>query len=410
MAVWRSTKGRAAVGWKRAECAVLADAWLEGMPEAVQILLRAKKIEGELVELADSVDPNIKDLKRNMLWLKPTVRLYPVNTPSMFLIADSLMILNEKLGGCAFGAETIGSPAAESKALMLASRIKRLVSKVRRLFRKTMASQDPDIQEMKSWLKKRAAGSGANNGDDDDGAGEAEDVHSSSHEAEEEVAPDSEVDDWTMHPALDGDTGVFDHQDECTQASLDTRPVVERDFMGQPYPDLDGAPPSASGIDVLSSQDVDPHDDRIKSGEIGGTGGDEIFADGVPDGNAPINCWGCFLSTPNPCTDCAAKAGVTVPPSVFQDCCQFLALMLIHAMCTLLTTPAFRTLLSLHSRARWARAWCACLLQSSSTCGTLSSGQRPRPMVIRRVSRLREKPASNGCVVALARRQGNCSC
>ena len=39
-----------------------------------------------------------------------------------------------------------------------------------------------------------------------------------------------------------------------------------------------------------------------------------------------VECWGCFLCSPNPCLDCAAKSGFQPLPDLFNETCAALGL------------------------------------------------------------------------------------
>jgi hypothetical protein len=93
---WRSTKGRSKPGWSLAECRGLADAWSVEMPPSVAMLLRAGSLQGPVIALPELTTPNLRDLSKHMMWLKPTVMLYPLSAPSTYLIADALLLYDKE--------------------------------------------------------------------------------------------------------------------------------------------------------------------------------------------------------------------------------------------------------------------------------------------------------------------------
>ncbi len=99
-----------------------------------------------------------KDLQRNMTWLKPVVIMYPQGNPSVYLIGDALLLLNERVHYNMFVAKpglSEDRQALHSEAIEMAADIKRLVSKLRKIDkRESKGSHDPDIAELKSVLLK----------------------------------------------------------------------------------------------------------------------------------------------------------------------------------------------------------------------------------------------------------------
>jgi hypothetical protein len=154
---WRSTKqGRVAPGWSQSDCTKLAEAWVEAIPDAALTLMKQLRLTGDLVELDPVVDPSTRDVAKNMIWIKPVCRLHPGATPSAFLLADALIEFDNMMGNGALGkGKIVDSLTRNAAALDNAHKIKRLIGKVRRLFRQSTSSRNPDITEIKGWLQKR---------------------------------------------------------------------------------------------------------------------------------------------------------------------------------------------------------------------------------------------------------------
>jgi hypothetical protein len=158
---WKSTRSCSTkrCAWGKADAETLASAFYENLPEAAQQLLFNGLFKGSnLVKLCDAVE-TLKDVKVNACWLKGVLSVVSDRVPSGYLVADALILLDQKVDG-----KLLNPPPGQSKAelaIIEASKIKRLLGHLRHLWRNADGSYDETILELKALVKpaSRCAGS-----------------------------------------------------------------------------------------------------------------------------------------------------------------------------------------------------------------------------------------------------------
>ncbi len=151
---WKSTRSCSTkrCAWGKADAETIASAFYEHLPEAAQQLLFNGLFKGSsLVKLCDAVE-TLKDLKVNACWLKGVLSVVSDRVPSGYLVADALILLDQKVDG-----KLLNPPPGRSKAelaIIEASKIKRLLGHLRHLWRNADGSYDETILELKALVTK----------------------------------------------------------------------------------------------------------------------------------------------------------------------------------------------------------------------------------------------------------------
>ena len=102
-----------------------------------------------LLDIPEVATPSKKDLKGNLVWIKPVVELNPWLVPSYYYLADAFLILDKKLkmNLLTHGGQTLEAKSAQ--AVVEGSRLRKLCAKVRRNFMKAQeTSHDADITDV----------------------------------------------------------------------------------------------------------------------------------------------------------------------------------------------------------------------------------------------------------------------
>lgn len=128
--VWKSLNKNKPKSWTQEAATALATSWKDALPRGVLLNIQNGKMTGKpLVSLTfshkDSI-PTPQDVKKNIFWLRPLCSSFPKRTPSLFHIADSLLILDHQCQGLLFK-----SDGREDAAQREADKIGALVGKLR---------------------------------------------------------------------------------------------------------------------------------------------------------------------------------------------------------------------------------------------------------------------------------------
>ncbi len=67
------------------------------MPEATKALIKLGLAKGPLLQVPAVVTPTLRDIRKNIVWVKPLVRCYPGRCPSSYLLADAVLVLHDRL-------------------------------------------------------------------------------------------------------------------------------------------------------------------------------------------------------------------------------------------------------------------------------------------------------------------------
>ena len=164
---WKSTHTSKA-SWDEHLVRAVAAKLHATMPNEVVALITSGAFRGgPLVNMTLApFEPTVQDIANNRLWVEPYVEKFKTKVPSAFFIADTLLLEDETLKGSLLKplppppgeeADIKSVPTKIQLALDEASRIKRLISHLRSLWRSSSNSDLPDVQELKSLMKPRTA-------------------------------------------------------------------------------------------------------------------------------------------------------------------------------------------------------------------------------------------------------------
>ena len=147
--------------WSGDEATALADAFVALFPASALAAIEEGKVKpGPLITLDESDEEGrlgvlYEDIEENITWLRPLIKQFPDRVPSAYLVADSLMILNKRLN-CKL-LQLVGGGTAQDAALAEAFKMKRLVQRVRFLWRVCGPdAKGAGVRELKALRKKPA--------------------------------------------------------------------------------------------------------------------------------------------------------------------------------------------------------------------------------------------------------------
>jgi len=147
--------GHTRVTWEMAECEQVARETFKMLPETIHCLMGAGPFMGNLIAVSsEQFPPSKDDLKNNYAFLKPLVRHYARKVPSGYFIADVLLCMDALFSG-----NLITARAMESKrdrALGEANKLKRMISTLRHLRRKTENSTCDEVADLKRLVLRKA--------------------------------------------------------------------------------------------------------------------------------------------------------------------------------------------------------------------------------------------------------------
>jgi hypothetical protein len=134
---------------------------------AKQLLEQGKFDGGALVDLPkdwQQINLRQQHLAHNTAFVKPVLAQYPLRLPSVYLIADSLLCADEKLGFKLLlnkGAKEVTRHQKKEISCKEAMKIRRLCSLVRSLHRHNPTSYNENVDDLKKLVKKKHAGGDA---------------------------------------------------------------------------------------------------------------------------------------------------------------------------------------------------------------------------------------------------------
>lgn len=148
---WKSLRG-ARVTWRQDDVKAAAQALHDATPQSCKALLGSPNWKGGALLAIKDVDWNVKecDLKANFTLLKAAVEMFPSCIPSAFFWADVFLELNGMLHGRLFPAQ---SRATADLALEEAGKMKKLMSKLRTLWRDSAGAKSGVVLALKSKLQ-----------------------------------------------------------------------------------------------------------------------------------------------------------------------------------------------------------------------------------------------------------------
>ena len=150
----------------------------------------------------------VQDLQTNFCFVRAVIQQYPDSIPSGFLLADAVLMMDAFFDGKLLQGDR------EMLALKIADRLKKMLQKLRELYRNSPHSYNKDIAELKQYLRKKSS--------DDLGA-----LLSSSSSSSSSSESEDEVD---VMEATDGRSDSSDGETsddcECADGSIDANDVA----------------------------------------------------------------------------------------------------------------------------------------------------------------------------------------
>ena len=130
---------------------------VEGLPALARRLLESPEyMGGMLIACNDgSLEPSLEDLEKNYVMLRAIIASCLTHVPSGFLVADALLTAHELLGQRLLKVPRDDPNTIRTLALAHGCEVRRLVGKVRLLFRSSENSHSWEIQELKSLCRRR---------------------------------------------------------------------------------------------------------------------------------------------------------------------------------------------------------------------------------------------------------------
>jgi hypothetical protein len=149
---WHSTRGRQ-VTWDRTFALGLASDWHAALPGPLRELIGSPEWQGTVLVPLKSVTAQAKasDIAKSWYWLLPVVQRARRSVPSVFFLADCMLLLDDLMGNVLFRNQ--GNISATTRAMQEAAKIKHLVSGLRFLYRASTGSRHPRIAVLKAELR-----------------------------------------------------------------------------------------------------------------------------------------------------------------------------------------------------------------------------------------------------------------
>jgi len=141
------------VDWDMKDVTQVATEMYKAFPDQTHIFLKDRRFSGNVIDLEGDGN-NVDTVKKNFLFLKAIVRMWPNKVCSGYLLADVLISLDQMFKGHLLKGNNIEQK--REKALEEATKLKALNGYVRRLtVSRTPNSWSPEIKELKEVIKKR---------------------------------------------------------------------------------------------------------------------------------------------------------------------------------------------------------------------------------------------------------------
>ena len=136
---------------------------VQGLPElAVEIMMGDDYPGGMLVPIDENeIEPTMSDLSKNFVVLRSMLTACPTHVPSSFLIADAWLLAHELLGRKLLKlpgvehADDVAEHTVRTLALAHGNNVRKLLQKLRLLFRSSEGSRDWKVQELKNMCHRK---------------------------------------------------------------------------------------------------------------------------------------------------------------------------------------------------------------------------------------------------------------
>jgi len=155
---WRSVRANKCK-WTEEVVATAAQEIHDGLPAKVRSLVLGGHFKnGVVIAVADEIGWAIteKDLRAHHMFIKPIIKRFPAEVPSVFFCIDVLIYLHNLLGGNLLVPDPTAQdpPKLVELATAEAGKLKKMIGALRALYRHSTRGKCELVTQMKSMLAK----------------------------------------------------------------------------------------------------------------------------------------------------------------------------------------------------------------------------------------------------------------